>query len=286
MSFSVTEAFVQQFGDNVILLSQQRGSVLSPNVRVKDGVVGKRTAFERIAATSMQKRTSRHADTPLISSTHSRRWANMEEHDWADLIDNVDEVKLLISLESPYAQNAAWAAGRTRDDIIITALLGTAVTGEEAGGTATLPAGQKVAAAASGLTLAKLRSAHKILNKNEILNEERFFVINAESLDDLLGDTTITSADFNSVRLLMDGSIKSFMGGQWLRSERLTNDGSSNRQNILYQKNGIGLAIAMSESPRVSERADKNYSTQVYLTLSIGSVRVEDEAVVEIAVVE
>lgn len=286
MSVSVTEAFVEQFGDNVLMLAQQRGSILGSAVRMKSGVVGKRTSFERIGATSMQKRTTRHSDTPLISTPHSRRWANIDDYDWADLIDNADEVKLLISVESPYAQNAAWAAGRTKDDVLITAALGTAVTGEEAGGTQALPAGQKVAVAASGLTLAKIRSAAKILNKNQILSEDRFAVHNAESLDDLLGDSTITSADFNSVRLLMNADISAFMGFTWLRTERLTKDANADRQNIFYQKNAVGLALSRDVSTRISERPDKNYSTQVYLTLGLGAVRIEDEGVVEVAVAE
>lgn len=287
MSFSVTEAFVEQFGQNVILLSQQRGSLLGSAVRVKDGVIGKRVSFERIGETSMQKRTSRHSDMPLISTPHSRRWANIEDFDWADLIDSEDELKMLVSLESPYALNASYAAGRTKDDIIITAALGSAVTGEEAGGSQALPAGQKVAAAATGLTLAKIRSAAKILNKNEVLNEERFFAINAESLDDLLGDSTITSADFNSVRLLMQGDIRSFMGFTWLRTERLTNDSSANRQNIAWQRNALGLAVQRDMRTDISRRNDKaGIPTQVYVALGLGAVRVEDEGVVEVAVVE
>lgn len=286
MSFTITEAFVQQYEDNVLLLSQQRGSALASAVRVASGVVGKRKSFERIGATSMQKRTARHADTPLISSDHSRRWANLEDYDWADLIDNLDEVKMLISPESSYAQNAAWAAGRTKDDILIAAALGTAVTGEEAGGTQALPAGQKVAVAAAGLTLAKIRASAKIMNTAEILRSDRFFVINAESLDDLLGDSTITSADFNSVRLLMSGDITSFMGYEWLRTERLTVISGTIRANIAFHKNAIGLAMGMDVVTRISERPDKNYSTQVYLALSLGSVRVEDAGVVEIAVQE
>lgn len=284
MSFQVTEAFVQQFGDNVIILSQQRGSVLSGAVRTKERVVGKRTAFERISATSMQPRTARHADTPLISTPHSRRWANMEDFDWADLIDNLDEVKMLVSLESPYAQNAAWAAGRTRDQVIIAALGGTAVTGEEAGGTQVLPDGQKVLVGTTGLTLAKIREAASILNQNEVVASDRFWAHHSLALDDLLGDPVITSADFNSVRLLMNGDITSFMGFNWLRTELLPTLDTDVIANYAFQKMGIGLGIGMPEMPRVSERPDKNYATQVYLSLSIGAVRVEDEAVVEVAV--
>lgn len=286
MSFQITEAFVEQFGETVIMLSQQMGSVLGGAVRMKSGVIGKRTSFERIGATSMQVRTTRHSDTPLVNTQHSRRWANLSEYDWADLIDEPDELKMLISVQSPYAINAAWAAGRTKDDIIITAALGTAVTGEEAGGTQVLPAGQKVAAASAGLTLAKIREAAKILNQNEVMPSERYAAHNAESLDDLLGDSTITSMDFNAVRLLMNGDIKAFMGFEWLRTERLTNDGSSNRQNIFWQKNAVGLAVAAEPRTRIDPRPDKNYATQVYLTMSLGAVRIEDAGVVECAVVE
>jgi len=34
---------------------------------------------------------------------------------------------------------------------------------------------------------------------------------------------------------------------------------------------------------KISERADKNYSTQIYCELSVGATRIEDEKVVEIA---
>ena len=37
---------------------------------------------------------------------------------------------------------------------------------------------------------------------------------------------------------------------------------------------------------KISERADKNYSTQVYLCMTIGATRVEDEKVLEIACTE
>lgn len=286
MSFQVTENFVQQYADNIMILSQQRGSVISGAVRVKDNVIGKRTSFERLAATAMTKRTNRHADMPQIDSIHSRRWANLEEHDWADLIDSEDELKLLVSLESPYAINAAMASGRTKDDIIIAALLGTAVTGEEAGGTQVLPAGQKITSA-GGLTLAKITESALILNKAKIVRDDRWFVYAAESLNDILNDSTITSVDFNTVRLLMSGNIETFMGYTWVTTEQLTFSSGVVRQNIAFQRNALGLAVAKDTNPRVDPRVDKaGVPMQVSLTISLGAVRVEDEAVVEVQVDE
>ena len=37
---------------------------------------------------------------------------------------------------------------------------------------------------------------------------------------------------------------------------------------------------------KISERADKNYATQVFLSMTIGATRIEDEKMVEIACVE
>ena len=69
-------------------------------------------------------------DTP-----HSRRKVTMDDYDWADLIDNEDKVRMLISPQSEYAQAGAWAMGRAMDDAIITAATGIHHYGGVAGGT-------------------------------------------------------------------------------------------------------------------------------------------------------
>ena len=48
----------------------------------------------------------------------------------------------------------------------------------------------------------------------------------------------------------------------------------------------MGLALGKDIQTKISERADKNYSTQVYLCMTIGATRVEDEKVLEIACTE
>jgi hypothetical protein len=45
----------------------------------------------------------------------------------------------------------------------------------------------------------------------------------------------------------------------------------------------MGLALGRDIATKISERADKNYATQVFLSMTIGATRVEDEKVVEIA---
>ena len=286
MSVQITTAFVEQYKSNVFHLAQQKGSKLRDAVRT-ESIVGKSHFFERIGSTAAVKRTSRHADTPRVDTPHSRRKVTMDDYDWADLIDDSDKVRLLISPQSEYAKAGAYAMGRTMDDVIIAAATGNAFGGVSGGSTIALPAGQKIAHGSTGLTIAKLISAKEKLDAANVdPDEARTIVCSAKQISDLLGTTQITSADFNSVKALVQGDIDTFMGFKFIRSERLGLDSNNNRQVLAFTNTSMGLALGKDIQTKISERADKNYSTQVYLCMTIGATRVEDEKVVEIACTE
>ena len=286
MSVQITTAFVEQYKSNVFHLAQQKGSKLRDAVRT-ESVVGKSHFFERIGSTAAVKRTSRHADTPRVDTPHSRRKVTMDDYDWADLIDDSDKVRLLISPQSEYAKAGAYAMGRTMDDVIIAAATGNAFGGVSGGSTIALPSGQKIAHGSTGLTIAKLISAKEKLDAANVdPDEARTIVCSAKQISDLLGTTQITSADFNSVKALVQGDIDTFMGFKFIRSERLGTDSNGNRQVLAFTNTSMGLALGKDIQTKISERADKNYSTQVYLCMTIGATRVEDEKVIEIACTE
>jgi hypothetical protein len=208
----------------------------------------------------------------------------MYDYEVADLIDDADKIKTLIDPESGYAQSMAWALGRSMDDRIITEWLGTAFTGEEGGTSVVLPAAQKIAHGSAGLTIAKLRSAKEILDAAETDPEEpRFIAVMAAQVTDLLGTTEVTSSDYNTVKALVQGQIDTFMGFKFIRTQRLTEDATPDRQVVAWIQSGVLLAIGQDFTSRISERADKSYSTQVFASMSIGATRMEEEKVVEIA---
>jgi len=283
MSVEITTAFVEQYKSNVFHLAQQKGSRLRDAVRTET-VTGKSHFFERIGSVAAQKRTSRHSDTPRMDTPHSRRKVTMDDYDWADLIDNEDKVRMLISPQSEYAMAGAWAMGRAMDDAIIAAATGNAYGGVSGGTSIALPAGQKVAHGGTGLSVAKLISAKEILDASDVdPDEERYLIVTSKQISDMLAITQITSADYNSVKALVAGQVDTFMGFKFIRTERLGLDSNSDRQVLAFCKSGIGLAVGSDVSTRISERADKNYATQVFLSMTIGATRVEDEKVVEIA---
>jgi len=286
MSVQITTAFVEQYKSNVFHLAQQKGSRLRDAVRTET-VTGKSHFFERIGSSAAEKRTSRHSDTPRMDTPHSRRKVTLEDYDWADLIDQEDKVRMLISPQSEYAMAGAWAMGRAMDDAIIAAATGTALGGVSGGDSISLPSAQKVAHGSAGLTLAKLLAAKEILDKNDTdPDEPRFMLVTAGQLADLLGITSVTSADFNSVKALVQGDVDTFLGFNFIRTERLGLDATPNRQVLGFCQSAIGLAVGADIQTKISERADKNYATQVFLSMSIGATRIEDEKMVEIACTE
>jgi len=286
MSVQITTAFVEQYKSNVFHLAQQKGSRLRDAVRTET-VQGKSHFFERIGAVSAQLRTSRHSDTPRMDTPHSRRKVTMDDYDWADLIDNEDKVRMLISPQSEYAQAGAWAMGRAMDDAIITAATGTSLGGVAGGTSVSLPSGNKVVHGSTGLNLAKLLSAKEIIDASDVdPEEERFLVCTAGQITDLLNVEQVTSADYATVKALAQGEIDTYLGFKFIRTQRLGTDSDGNRQVLAFCKSAIGLAVGADISTKISERADKNYATQVFLSMTIGATRIEEEKLVEIACTE
>lgn len=286
MSSQITTAFVEQYKSNVMDLVQQKGSRLRNAVMV-DTVVGNKRFFEQVGTTNAQLRTSRHADSPLVNTPHLRRSLTLDDYEWGDLIDNADRVRLLIDPQDAYARNAAWAMGRAMDDVIIEAALGTAKTGVTGGTDTALPSGQKIAHGGTGLTIEKLITAKKMFKANDLDPDEQLYMaVNAAMLEDLLLESEIQSADYNTVKALVRGEVDTFMGFKFIHTERLTNDSTPNRQCFAWAKSGIQLGIGADIKASIAPRADKSFSTYVYYSMSLGATRLEEEKVVEIAVVE
>ena len=283
MSSQITTAFVEQYSANIQMLSQQMGSLLRDKVRV-ESVVGKNAFFDQVGKVTAQLKTSRHSDTPQIDTPHSRRRVSLADYEFADLIDQQDKVRLLIDPTSSYAQAAAMAMGRAMDDVIITAALGTAYTGETGTGTESVQTG--VVKGTTGLTVAKLISAKDLLDKADVdPSIPRHVMCGPEQLGNLLGDSEVTSSDFNTVKALVQGELDTYLGFKFTVTNRLPKSGND-RTCIAYAEDGLLLGIGKDISARIDERADKSYATQVYYCQSIGATRMESAKVVPIVAIE
>lgn len=296
MSDQITTAFVQQYSSTVMMLAQQKKSRLRNTVTLKTDVVGKTTYMDYVGVSTGQKILSRHGDTPLNATPHTRRKIDIEGYDTADLIDDLDKVKTLADFNNPYANAQAAFIGRQMDDVVITAAFGTAYSGETGATAVTFPAAQQVAVNSwkygtgtgnSGMTISKLIEASTILKAAEVdPTEELYGILSAKQVADLLATMEYSSGDFNTVRPLTNGEVVKFMGFNLIQSERLPTDASGYRRALFYAKSGIGLALARDLKVDIGERKDKRLSTQVYTSVFMGASRLEETKVVEVKCVE
>ena len=286
MSVNIPTSFVEQYSANVSMLAQQTGSKLRGAVDVET-IKGKNAFFDQIGVTAAQIRTSRHADTPQIDTPHSRRRVSLTTYEWADLVDDADKVRMLIDPTSTYARAAAAAMNRSIDDVIITAFNASASTGVAGGSSTALPSSQKTATSdqSDGLTIDKLRSAKYILDNNDIdPSLKRFLVCGPKQIQDLLEVTEVTSSDYAVVKALATGTIDSFLGFQFITSTRLNKDSTyaTDRLVFAFTEDAIKLAIGKDVTAKISERADKSYSTQIYYAMDLGATRMQEKSVVQI----
>ncbi len=119
----------------------------------------------------------------------------------------------------------------------------------------------------------------------------------------------ITSADYNTVKALVQGKIDTFMGFKFIRIESLPKSNvyytagatiaynkdtgvvgsgsqtltlANNKSMIAWVPSAAMLAIGSDIKGRVDERSDKHYAKQIYASMTMGCARLEEEKVVEV----
>lgn len=286
MSQYITEAFVQQFADNFKHVAQQTESRFQSAVTIESNIVGMSKSVNRLGQRSAQRRLVRHGDTPINDQPHSTRFIDLLDWEDGDMIDDLDKVRMLVGPTSDYVKAMVNAMNRTKDDVVIGALGGNS---RSTTGNIALPASQKIAVNASGLTKAKIIQAKTLFRRNEadaIGGEELFMAYSAQAAADILADTTLTSADFMAAKFLETGDVVGkWMGFTWIPSERLPKVGNT-RFLYAWAKSGVALGIGKDTTTKVGEDPGKGFNVRVYAKQAIGAARVEEEKVVEIAAQE
>jgi len=284
MSNTITNAFVQQFDETIRLLAQQKESRLEMATFDKGSITGESFTANRLGALEdTPENNVRHGDTVWSEADHSTRVALMKDF-YQDLpVDRADEPKVLANPSGSYTQslNAAW--NRRKDAIIYAALRGNSQAKD--GSLVALTAGQKIAHGSTGFTKAKLLTARALFRANEMDNangEELYITFTSGMLEDVLTDTTLTSADHMAVKMLQEGDISGkWMGFTWVPYEAVYSSGGVYYP-VAWAKSALYRGTGFVEG-KASRRADKKDTLQLSQAGSYGAVRVEEKGVVEIA---
>jgi hypothetical protein len=297
-SFQITEAFVNQYEANFYVLGQQMAARFEPYV---DGRHRHRRAVE-VGRARGQDRRLRH---PVASRGHDvrrdaalRRWIDLQDKGWADLVDELDEIRLLANPTSVYPKMAMGALNRAKDDVIYAAGRGSARTAAaprrcrrpEDRGRRHRPHAREAPVGEGAARHERDRGRRGVRPHGQpgagFVNRSALVIACSKQLTNLYGTTEIKSVDYNNVKALAQGAIDTFLGFKFIRSERLAKTGTTRFALAWSKKAAIRLGIGKDIVTSIDKLPTKNMSVQVYARMSLGAVRVEDEGVVEIACFE
>ena len=310
MADTVDVAFVQAFHDVIISLYAEDPMGLRETVRFRTNVTGKSDDWDRIGGTELVAVTNRHQTTPHTEMTHTRRRVTLADWAGAEYLDQLDQVKMMIDPRNEYTQNLA-RAWRLRVAKTITDALDadvTIVANDNTTSTSALQATQIIANGGTGMTMAKLRQANRLLDNSGVPSEDRTLLVSAYAVEDLMADSQVTSSDYSTLNAIMNGTIPQgarFMGYRIIKfgdaiPDETTTVGTSVgvpsnpvlpksgniRTCFAYHKSAIGMSIGKEATPEIDKRPDLMNAWQVLVQGSVGAARVLDGGVVTIAIDE
>lgn len=275
MAQGISSAFVTLF-DAEVKQAYQGQRLLSGLVRERQNVEGSTVKFPKIGKGSATLRVPQTDVTPL-NITYSQVTATMSDFNAAEYSDIFHQAKVNFDERRELVQVVSGSIGRRMDQLVLDALAASSTS---------LTVSNDIGGTDTNLNLTKLRTAKRFMDKNNVPADGRCFLVSASGLESLLGETAITSADFNSVKALVNGEIDTFLGFKFTmigdRSEGgLAIDGSLDRVCFAYHRDAVGFGIGMNMKTEINYIAEKT-SYLVNGMFSAGAVAIDDEGIVKI----
>lgn len=278
MSVSISTAFIASF-DAEVKQAYQGMMRLNGSIRTKTGIVGSTHRFPKLGKGLAQPRIPQ-TDVVPMNVQHSNATATLSDWSSPEYSDIYDLQKINFDERRELVLAVAGANGRRMDQLIIDAL--------DAGASST-QVSVDVGGTASGLNVAKLRQAKRLMDAAGVPSSDRYFAHSAKGLESLLGETEVTSSDYNTVKALVQGELDTFLGFKFILIEDRTEGGiplsSTTRKNFAYHKAAVGLAIGMDMRTEINYIPEKT-SWLINGMFSAGSVVIDDNGVYEVLAIE
>lgn len=243
MSTTIDQAFVKQFEREVHEAYQRQGSKLRHTVRVKNGVIGSSTVFQKVGA-GFAATKARNGYVPTMNVEFSSVEAKLLDYYAGEWVDQLDELKTNIDERSVLANTGAFALGRKTDELVIAALNA---------------AGQQAGADSDGLTKAKILNAFEILGAQDVPDDgQRFAVIGWKQWSELLNLPEFANSEFiGDAELPWKGTqAKMWLGTTWIPHSGLPLD-AGKRTCFWYHRSAVGHAIGQDVVTDVTWHGDR-----------------------------
>lgn len=274
MAINLSTAFVTLF-DAEVKQAYQGQAQLRPAVRVRSGVEGSTYKFPKIGKGVAQVRIPQTDVTPL-NVTYGSVTATLSDYIAAEYSDIFMQAKVNFDERAELVKVVSGAIGRRQDQLIIDALVASSTSNTVA---------SSVGGANTNLNLDKLLAAKKALDAKNVPMDNRHIFIHANNLSGLLGETKVTSSDFNSIKALVNGELNTFLGFTFHtigdRDEGGLPLSSGDRKVYAFHRDAIGMAEGIAPKTEINYIPEKT-SFLVSSMFSAGAVAIDAEGIVEI----
>lgn len=271
MSITIDQAFSKQFEREVHEAYQRQGSKLRSTVRVKNGVRGSSTIFQKVGKGAASTK-ARHGMVPVMNVDFSAVEATLVDYYAGEWVDQLDELKTNLDERQVLANAGAFALGRKTDELILSAL-----------GDATQAAGDP----ATGLTKDKALEAFEMLGTADVPDDgQRFAVIGWKQWSDLLNVAEFANAEFvGDEQLPWRGTqAKVWLGTLWMPHSGLT-EADNVRNCFWFHKSAVGHAIGQDVKTDITWHGDRA-AHFISNSMSQGAVLIDDYGVVKMPCLE
>jgi hypothetical protein len=277
MAVGISNAFVQLF-DAEVKQAYQASRALAGLTRERTNVEGNQVKFPKIGKGTATVRVPQTDVTPLNIS-YSQVTATMSDYIAAEYSDIFSQQKVNFDERRELVQVVGNAIGRRMDQLTIDALTSSGTS---------LTVATSIGGAGTNMNIEKLIEAKKLLDAGNVPMEGRCMLIHANTLAGLLGETQVTSADFASVKALVQGDIDTFMGFKFVTLGDRDEGGlplPSTRTCFAFHRDAVGVGIGMNQKSEINYVPEKT-SFLVSSMFSAGAVAIDAEGIVAISCTE
>lgn len=311
-TLTVPDHFPIQFGENWSQLATQKKAKLMDFCMVKDGCTGKAETHNQYGDVEDEETTgTRYAKTTLEDLPTDMRWIRPRQFKINTGEDTWDDVSLGQVITPRGEQTVAHYTrfAKRCDDILISALRGTAYSGADGTTANALPSGQKVAkdfvydgsTTDSSFEPAKVIRALKILTDNDVIDDDDMgsdydlcgvmtptceeylrLVVNG----DISTGRNLFSRDYAPPVLDEKGRIRRWLGINWKVSTRgglVDTSDASLHYAAIWVKSGMQFDFWKNFTNSIHVMPGNNEALLFLTKYSMNAARLEEEKVVEIA---
>lgn len=235
---------IEQFHDLFITDLQQRQHKLAGTTLLRTGIVGKSYQWPLADSVDMRERTGGPlSNIPNTNVDYGTVITVFKEWDLKLSTDIFTQAEVNVSELASFSKQHADAQRRRQDQMILDAL--------DASTTSLV-----IDADSTNMTFKKLKHAAKLARKNNWPEGTWHVAMHASQWDSLLDETKVTSSDYNTQRVLNEGSISGYLGFTFhifgdLTTGGLPLDGNDIRTCFAWHENYVGAVYSINPTVRI-----------------------------------